>query len=333
MSENPLLEITGLSYRYHPGEESESGFVVRISGLAIEKGTITVLEGENGSGKTTLLKLIAGLLSPSSGNIAVSSETSSPRKSVYVHQTPYLLRGSVFRNVSYGLKIRKVPPETLRRRVDESLDAVGLVDFGKRPSGRLSGGEKQRVALARALAVDPELLLLDEPTASVDSASVLKLETIIEKIAAAGTAVLIASHNPSFSYRVAGELLRIEDGELVPVEMNVLKGRVSRTDDRFVYFETGGEEVRCAVGPGDYRAAVIPFDDVILSNSQVETSAQNVFEGSVKNIERQGSRYRVDVDCGFDISSLITGYSIDTLRIAVDAPLYVIFKATAVRLY
>ena len=91
--------------------------------------------------------------------------------------------------------------------------------------------------------------------------------------------------------------------------------------------------MRSPLSQGEYRAAVLPFDDVILSNRPIETSAQNQFEGVVTKIEPLNNRIRVDTDCGFPVSSVVTGYSIDSLRISEGNPIWIIFKASAVRLY
>ncbi len=333
MNRRVALEVENLSYEY-PGQSAvEIGFTLTIPLLRVEAGSITLLTGENGSGKTTLLKLLAGLVEPVSGSVRVIGTGTSKGGCVLVHQIPYLLRGSVERNIAYGLKVRGVPVAERRARVAQCLDVVGLGGFGRRRTDTLSGGERQRVALARALVVEPEVLLLDEPTASVDAKSKGRLEAIIRDIAKNGTTMGITSHDSPFSYRVADTMLRVEGGMLADLEVNVLKGHIGRTDDRFSYFATSSTEIRCTIQSGDFCSAVIPFDDIILGNGPIDSSAQNQFEGMVTDIVPSGGRFRVDIDCGFPVSSVVTGYSIEKLNVRIGAGLYVIFKASAIRLY
>jgi tungstate transport system ATP-binding protein len=323
---SPALEIENLVYRYPDATARVSEFALSILSFSAETRSITVLTGENGSGKTTLLKILAGLIEPSSGSIQGSD-------CVLVHQEPYLLHGSVEKNVAYGLRVRRMPSEERKARVASCLDAVGLAGFGRRRADRLSGGERQRVALARALAVRPDVLLLDEPTASVDAKSVGRLEEIIAGIVAGGTTMVITSHDVVFSYRVADTIVCLDHGTMVPTEVNVLKGRISRSDERFSYFSTGSVEIRCTIQSGDFRSAVIPYDDVILSAGTIDSSAQNQFRGVVTAVVPSGGRFRVDIDCGFRLSSVVTGYSIEKLGVSIGAELYVIFKASAMRVY
>ena len=296
--------------------------------------------GENGSGKTTLLKVIAGILKandeshePIRQTNAGAPSRNAPVVRTLVHQNPYLLRGSVGRNISLGLHSSGLGAEAIRERTRRNLRLVGLSGFESRRVDKLSGGERQRVAIARALAIDPDLLILDEPTANIDARSTALLEEIVGQVAHDGRVVLISSHDERFSYRVADLLYRMNAGSSAKAELNLYRGGVERRDERFAYFKTGSSEMRSPLSQGEYRAAVLPFDDVILSNRPIETSAQNQFEGVVTKIEPLNNRIRVDTDCGFPVSSVVTGYSIDSLRISEGNPIWIIFKASAVRLY
>ena len=325
--------VKDLLFRYGERNKPDSAFEVSIPSLRFSAGTISVLMGENGSGKTTILKLLAGLIEPDHGFLGIMGGKKLREDCTLVHQDPYLLGGTIQRNVSFGLGGRGLRAPDRIRRVKQSLGAVGLEGFEKRRTDRLSGGERQRVALARALAIEPIVLLLDEPTAGVDDPGVAKLEAIFEEIAQNGTTIIIASHDASFSYRTAQSLHRIEGGHPAPTEINVIRGRVSRSDGQFTYFATNDSEIRCSETVGDYRALVLPFNEVILSPKRIESSAQNQFEGIVERVVPEGNRSRVDIECGFRVSSIVTGYSIEKLRIKTGVRLYVIFKASAVRLY
>ena len=170
-----------------------------------------VVLGPNGAGKSTLLRLIHGLLHPSNGRL----EWSKPLSQAMVFQRPVMLRTTALANVEYGLKLKGHAASDRRRLAAESLARVGLEHIASRPARLLSGGEQQRVALARAWALDPELLILDEPTASLDPASTREVERIINEIAASGTRILMTTHNLGQARRIAEEIIFIDRGRIV----------------------------------------------------------------------------------------------------------------------
>jgi tungstate transport system ATP-binding protein len=314
--------------------------VLDLADLEIRSGGVTVLIGPNGSGKTTLLKLLNGLLPLSSGRIFYRGQPLNPqtiaglrRESVLVHQDPYLFDGSVYGNVSYGLRVLRTPAPKARKSVAEALQRVGLGGFEHRKARRLSGGERQRVAIARALALDPKVLLLDEPTANVDVDSIDLLERLILGLTEWGTTVIISTHHPAFAYRLGTRLVFMEEGRLIPGRENIFKGISEATDESFTYFRTGTQVLRCPAQEGCFITAVLPLDDVILSTERIQTSAQNQFSGTVTRVETADHTVRVSLDCGFPVQALITEYSVDSLKVVPGAEFFVTFKASAIRLY
>ena len=171
----------------------------------------TVVLGPNGAGKSTLLRLIHGLLRPSGGRL----HWPRPLTQGMVFQRPIMLRTTVLANVEYGLALKGFAAAERRRRAGESLARVGLGQLAARPARLLSGGEQQRVALARAWALEPELLILDEPTASLDPASSREVERIVGEIAAAGTRILMTTHNLGQARRMADEIIFIDRGRVL----------------------------------------------------------------------------------------------------------------------
>lgn len=179
----------------------------------LEEGALCALTGRSGSGKTTLLLVMAGLLKPTAGQIELSVPY---RDVVYVPQAPSLVPElSALQNASLGLRVRGVEPARAEHRGREQLRALGLDDADDSLPGELSGGMQQRVALARALAVEPRLLLVDEPTGALDSATGARvIEALLRHASRTGATVVVATHDPDvaqhFPDRIAlgAELVR-----------------------------------------------------------------------------------------------------------------------------
>ncbi len=196
---------------------TENGVCI-INDVSLKVGAgRTAILGPNGAGKSTLLRLMHGLLRPSEG----AQHWPAPLTQGMVFQRPVMLRTTALANVEYGLKLRGIKPPERRQRAMAALERVGLPAMAERPARRLSGGEQQRVALARAWALEPQVLFLDEPTASLDPASSREVERIIREIAASGTRIVMTTHNLGQARRIAEEVLFIDCGRVVeqsPVE-------------------------------------------------------------------------------------------------------------------
>jgi tungstate transport system ATP-binding protein len=171
----------------------------------------TLILGPNGAGKSTLLRLIHGLLTPSIGSV----RWTQPLRQAMVFQRPVMLRTTVMKNILYGLDLAGVRDGEARRRAHEALERVGLIHLAARPARVLSGGEQQRAALARAWALQPQLLFLDEPTASLDPGSSRDVERVIGEFAAAGTRILMTTHNLGQARRLADEIVYIDEGRVL----------------------------------------------------------------------------------------------------------------------
>ena len=182
--------------------------------LEISAGPPTILLGPNGSGKTTLLKLAMGLLTPTAGSVTYNGrEKPTPGTRAFVFQKPMMLRRTVAANVAYALKAAGRRPDRLE--IARLLAEVGLAGMDDRPARRLSGGEQQRLALARALARDPEVLFLDEPTASLDPASTKAVEDIVARVAKSGVKIVMTTHDLGQARRLASEVVFLAKGRLI----------------------------------------------------------------------------------------------------------------------
>ncbi len=191
--------------------------------LEIGAGPSTIILGANGAGKSVLMRLMHGLLAPSAGRVAwnESDSRSVRRRQAMVFQRPVMLRRSALANVVYALALARVPAAERHRQALEALEEVGLRHLAHRPARVLSGGEQQRLALARAWALHPEVLFLDEPTASLDPGATREVETIIKAFDAAGTKIVMATHNLGQARRLGDEVIYLQAGRMIersPVE-------------------------------------------------------------------------------------------------------------------
>jgi len=182
--------------------------------LVVEAGGRTVLLGPNGAGKSTLLRVLHGLIPPSNGSINWGREISRPRGQAMVFQRPVLLRRSAYENVRYALDLAGVRGNEADERIAEALDEVGLLALSARPARVLSGGEQQKLAFARVWALRPEVLFLDEPTASLDPAATRSVEKIISDIHRRGTTIVMTTHNLVQAKRFADDILFLHAGRV-----------------------------------------------------------------------------------------------------------------------
>ena len=197
------LELNDIAAGYGPRQ------VLAGLTLTLRGGETLVVAGANGSGKSTLLRLAMGLAAPTFGRITWGGRGAPGERLAMMFQRPVMLRRSAAANVAYALPARD------DARVAELLALVGLVDLADRAARRLSGGEQQRLALARALARDPEILFLDEPTASLDPAATKSVEDIVRAVAAAGVKIVMATHDIGQARRLAGDIVFLARGRLV----------------------------------------------------------------------------------------------------------------------
>ena len=209
----PVLELVDLRHRY--GART----VLNIPRLVIPRGETLGIIGPSGSGKSTLLRLLQGLEAPSEGTIRLDGAAvpypgplSLTRRITTVFQRPLMLDRSVRENVLFGLRIRGRQD---RAPAGPLLERLGLEHLVNAPARRLSGGEVQRVALARAMAIEPDVLLLDEPAANLDPANVARVEAFIRDAQSRGTTIVLVTHNTHEARRLAHRTLLLIEGFVV----------------------------------------------------------------------------------------------------------------------
>ncbi len=190
--------------------------------ITLRSGPVTAIMGPNGAGKSLLLRLLHGLLRPTQGEILWSGRPADREiasRQAMVFQRPVLLRRSVAANIHYALDVRGVAPAERRARLDAVLQAARLEHLAERPARVLSGGEQQRLAIARALSMAPEILFLDEPTASLDPASTLAIEELLQQARASGTKLVLVTHDVGQARRLAQEVLFMHRGRIAEQTM------------------------------------------------------------------------------------------------------------------
>jgi tungstate transport system ATP-binding protein len=213
---NHIYQVRNLKHTY------QARPVLEIDKLSIVPKSIVGLMGPNGSGKSTLLKLLAFIEKPLAGEILFKGRRAQPFSNdvrfqvTLLTQEPYLMQRSVFKNIAYGLEIRK-QTQDCKKRVQEALALVGLSykSFANRRSYQLSGGEAKRVALAARLVLKPEVLLLDEPTASVDAASAQLIKDASLKAREKwGATLVVASHDQQWLYEICDQVMYVFRGRI-----------------------------------------------------------------------------------------------------------------------
>lgn len=177
----------------------------------------TVILGPNGAGKSVLMRLCHGLLVPTSGRVAwnIPQPANGRNRQAMVFQRPVMLRRSALANVTYGLKLAGVSRHERQARAMRTLEGLGLTRLAHRSARVLSGGEQQRLAIARAWAMEPEVLFLDEPTANLDPQATREIESAILRIGAAGTKIIMVTHDLGEAKRLADEIIFMHNGRVL----------------------------------------------------------------------------------------------------------------------
>ncbi len=207
------LAVEAVSASVQFGQSAKAVHALQSVNLRVQAGERVALVGANGSGKSTLLRLLHGLLAPTAGSVHRGNDASQ----AMLFQRPHLLRLSVQTNVALGLWLRGTPWTTAQAKALQALHRVGLADQALRSARKLSGGQQQRVALARAWALSPQVLLLDEPTASLDPHAKREVEALVDDYAhhRSGATLIFASHNLGQVKRLASRVVYLEQGRVL----------------------------------------------------------------------------------------------------------------------
>ncbi len=358
------IEVVGLAHSYSERE------VLQDLYLRIGKGEVFALIGPTGAGKTTLLRIMDLLEVPSAGEIYFDGKCvprsgrqrlDIRRRMSFIQQKPQVFNLSVYDNIACGLRWRGEQKNKITDRVDHIVELVGLEGYQNRNARTLSGGEAQRVALARSLVLEPEVLLLDEPTANLDPVSTDKIEQLISYVARQrDTTMIMATHAMSQGQQLADRIGVLLNGRLVQTGKatdvfhsphneevarfvgveNVIEGVVGDSSEGVVMVNIEGRGLQavsdCPSGKA-VHACIRPEDITLLiaddyERKAVRSSARNAFQGRVSRVTTIGPLSRVEIDCGFRLVALVTKISAEELDLQVGKQVYAAFKATAVHI-
>jgi len=336
--------------------------ILKNINLRIERGEVFALIGPTGAGKTTLLRLIDLIDVPTSGKIffdgadvtvSEKARLETRRRMAFVLQKPIVFNMSVYDNIAYGLRWRGVGSRKIRKKVDSILETVRLTEYKNRNARTLSGGEVQRVAIARAIAIEPDVLLLDEPTANLDPISASRIEDLIAGIIKRNViTVIMATHDMPQGQRLADRIGVLVDGEIVQtgdsrdifaspenrevaefVGMeNILDGVIVSNEGELTTIDVNSTIVETITdfAAGEKVSVCIRPEDVTLAMSKIPSSARNSLAGEVTWVVSTGPLRRVEIDCGFPLVVLVTKRSAEELGLKEGSQVYASFKATSI---
>ena len=334
-------------------------FSLRDISLNIKENEYFIILGPTGAGKTLLLEIIAGLYFPKEGKVVINGNdvtflNPEHRGLGFVYQDfalfPHL---NVKKNIEYGLKLRKVPEEDREKKVSELVKLLKIKHLLLRDTTTLSGGEKQKVSLARALAINPKIILMDEPFSALDENTKSKLISDMKELHKKGGITFIhVTHSQEEAMLLADRIGIMMNGTIVQVGNpdDIFYKPITKEIAQFVKIENIWEgkviskkkdEMTISVNDknivalpdhfkiGDGVRLIIRPEDIILGKGN--TSARNEFKGKVISVVKHGFYHIVRIDCGFQVEAAVTKQSIENLNIKEGSDINIFFKATALQ--
>jgi molybdopterin-binding protein len=350
-----MLEIKDLNVNL-------GSFALQNISLKVEKGDYLTILGLSGAGKTVLLEVLAGLIKPLTGKIIlnkndITHESIQKRKLGLVYQDMALFPHMLVRdNIAYSLRGKGYSGKEKEAMVIEQALNTNISHLLDRHPATLSGGEAQRVALARTLISKPDVLLLDEPLASLDIKLREELRTLLRKINQDGTTIIHVTHDYMESATLSNKVAIIENGALIqwgkPQEVfrnpatefvarfsgikNIFKCSFNESNTRNgLFYGITPQNLKISIlnEPGKEEGHVmIPGEDIIISPQELQTSAVNQFRGKIRDIFRLHHGFEIIIDAGEDFSVTISGLSFEKLNMEKGKQVWISFKASAVKI-
>ncbi len=341
--------------------KSFRSFALDSVSFSVSNDDYFVLLGPSGAGKTVLLELIAGLLQPDAGriwcdDIDITNVPIPSRPLGFVFQNQALFPHlSVRNNIAYGLRCMHRSHQDITHRIHQLAEEMSISHLLDHMPGSLSGGEAQRTALARALATEPRYLLLDEPLTSLDADLRLEMRTILRRLHRNGHTMVHVTHDYEEAISLATRIGILENGLIIqtgsPAEVfrnprtpfvarflglrnffsGVLKHDAGQKPGASHFVSHGlvfSILTDAPEGPGEI---VIPGEAITLSTHMHETSARNIFQGTIQDIANGRAGVTVTIDIGVPLTAIITADSLDQLDLCCGKTVYASFKASAIQ--
>ncbi len=338
-----MLELVGVRHRY------DGRTVLDLERFAVAPGAAVAIVGPNGAGKSTLLRLLALLEPPTEGEVRLDgtvvaggsvrrrATVEQRRRVTLVEQRPILLRGTVRDNLEFGLQVRGIRRTAANSTVETVAARLGITPLLGRRRHELSDGEVQRVAVARALAIEPDVLLLDEPVSSADRAAAQTLyRALAEERARRPLAVCLASHQLEDAYRWADDVRALAEGRLSPVTPeNLFRVELpEKGEGDLKHVRVGAVEIAAMTDKSGPAILAVPPTDILVSREPVVSSARNVLCGRVTRLVRQRpGAVHVTADVGVELVAVVTEEAARDLQLTPGSPVALAFKANAVRVF
>lgn len=348
-----MIRLENLSNKW--GEE----FELKNVSLEVKQGEYFVILGPTGAGKTLLLELIVGIYIPNEGKILIDGkdityEVPEKRNLGFLYQDYSLFpHFSAKKNIEYGMKLRNISKNEIDEKIKELSKMFKIQNLMHRDVTTLSGGEQQKVAIARALAINPKVLLLDEPFSALDENTKTKLISDMKELhRKEGITFIHVTHSQEEAILLAdrigimmyGKIVQVgtpdeifykpvtkEIAQFVKIE-NIWEGKITNKKEEEIVVEVNGKEIvalsnHFKVGQ-DVRIIIRP-EDIILGKG--DTSARNNFKGKITAIIKHGFYYIIQIDCGFKVEAALTKQSIESLNLKEGKDINIFFKATALQ--
>ena len=332
-----LYQLKNIGFNY--GDDSRSVFSLSDINVEIKKSHVVAIVGPNGSGKTSLLNILSFLNLPKEGTLLYDEKKLEQqnieqfRKTVgYIQQSPYLLRGTVFKNIELGLKLKHIDKNIRLKRVTEVMQLLGISELSDRSARSLSGGEAQKVAIGQVLALDPEALILDEPFTHLDKQSIHDLEQLVLTLKNdLKKTVIFTTHNQIQAQCLADYIYSVVSGKVFEAHLvNLFSGVLETQND---IFNTGKLLISLPDGVKQAEHIAIDPKQIVVSEEKLYSSMQNSFSGKVAGINEEDGNIKLSINIGEQIQAIITHNALEKLKLSIGSEVWVSFKSSSIVIF
>jgi tungstate transport system ATP-binding protein len=331
---NNLYQFRNVEFYY--GDESDPDYILSRINVDIKPSKMVAIVGPNGSGKTTLLNILAFLASPKAGTLTFKGkeieekDVEQCRKAVgYVQQNPYLLRGTAFKNIELGLKLKHVDKETRQKKVNEVMQLLGITDLANRSARSLSGGEAQKVAVGQVLALDPQVLVLDEPFNHLDKNAIHDLEQLVLTLKKdINKTVIFTTHDQIQAQSLADDVYSVVGGRLFEAHLvNLFDGVLDTKNNMF-----NTDKLSISIPDGVTQANQIAIDpkQIVVSKEKLDSSMQNSFLGKITGMNEDNGKLKLKINIDEEIQVIITYNAMENLQLSIGSDVWVSFKSSSI---